>query len=172
MSKGSQKGSSFERQICKALSKWWSGDDKKQVFWRSASSGGRATRVKGIDQFGDIVAIEQSGFPLTNIVVIELKKGYGHWSPFDGVDGPSRIFDSFCKQVGRDKKASNRPYSFLIFQRTRRKICLCTQPGFFNRYYPDVVFQSSAKIKIGKQRWIVVPFEEFIQRCQKSNLLG
>lgn len=171
MRKGSQKGSAFERTVCKSLSKWWTNNEHSQVFWRSASSGGRATRVKGIDQFGDVVAIEASGFPLTDILVIEAKKGYGNWSPFDIVDGASRIFDSFCAQVLRDKKASKRPFCFLIFQRNRRQICLCTQPKFFSVYFPDVHFDRMVKLKDGRRHWTIVSFEEFMKKCKSSKIL-
>jgi len=37
------KGSSFEREICTILSKWWTNNERDDVFWRTAGSGARAT---------------------------------------------------------------------------------------------------------------------------------
>lgn len=79
MAKG--KGSSFERDICKQLDSWWTGNDLDAVFWRSTQSGGRATTraAKGQNthgSHGDIAAIHPSGEPLIDAFTIELKRGY------------------------------------------------------------------------------------------------
>jgi hypothetical protein len=73
-----QKGAGFEREVCKALSQWMSGGQRKDLFWRSAMSGGRATLgfrkgEKHITQGGDISAIDPMGAPLTDRYCIELK---------------------------------------------------------------------------------------------------
>jgi hypothetical protein len=78
VSKGKQKGSAFERQVCKALSLWVSGGEKEDLFWRSAMSGGRATvgRKKGKDHArhaGDITATAPEGFVLTDKWYVECK---------------------------------------------------------------------------------------------------
>lgn len=77
------KGSSFERKICKRLSLWWTGDDRDDVFWRSQTSGGRATQrlKKGkttYGSYGDIAAVDPRGEPLLKIWTIELKRGRRH----------------------------------------------------------------------------------------------
>ncbi len=64
---GKHKGSSFERQVCRDLSKWITYGRRDDLFWRSAMSGGVATVGKkaGIDraaQSGDISAISDGGF--------------------------------------------------------------------------------------------------------------
>lgn len=75
---GSRKGSSFERQICKQLSLWVSHGKRKDLFWRSPASGGRATvfKKRGEDlksQAGDIVAVHPEGHALTKRFFIETK---------------------------------------------------------------------------------------------------
>lgn len=74
---GKAKGSAFERQICKALSEWVTRDERTDVFWRSAMSGGRATvaQRKGVNvrQAGDITAVAPEGHVLTDQVYIEAK---------------------------------------------------------------------------------------------------
>ena len=62
----SQKGSAFERKVCRQLSHWLSNGKRDDLFWRSAMSGGRATLglKKGIvrvTQAGDVTAIDGRG---------------------------------------------------------------------------------------------------------------
>ena len=78
MTSGKAKGSLFERNICKQLSRWVTRGKKEDVFWRSAMSGGRATRAasQGKDlsrQAGDICAVAPEGHDLTNVYYIECK---------------------------------------------------------------------------------------------------
>lgn len=72
-----QKGSSFEREVCAALSLWITNGKDKDVFWRSAMSGGRATVHvrKGVAnrQAGDICAVAPEGHQFTDRWFIECK---------------------------------------------------------------------------------------------------
>src|SRR4029077_9069799 len=74
---GKDKGSSFERVICKQLSLWVSHGKREDLFWRSAMSGGRATvaQKKGqhVHQAGDITSVHRDGHALTAEVYIECK---------------------------------------------------------------------------------------------------
>ncbi len=74
---GKQKGSSFERDICVKLSLWITHGEKRDCFWRSAMSGGRATVHKragrSIRQAGDITAVAPEGHALTDHFCIECK---------------------------------------------------------------------------------------------------
>jgi hypothetical protein len=71
---GKQKGSGFERDICKALSLWVSHGASVDLYWRSAMSGGRATVAKGaVRQVGDITAVAPEGHVLTDQFSIETK---------------------------------------------------------------------------------------------------
>jgi len=75
---GKSKGSQWERDVCKALSLWISNGERTDLFWRTAISGGRATRrrQKGEQvnvQIGDICAVDPEGFRLTNCYYIECK---------------------------------------------------------------------------------------------------
>ncbi len=76
-----KKGSQFEREICKQLSLWWTNGERDDVFWRTSSSGGRATqRTKQnkstFGQYGDVQATDPIGQRLIDIICIELKRGY------------------------------------------------------------------------------------------------
>lgn len=75
---GKGKGTSFERDICTKLSLWMTNGQRKDCFWRSAISGGRATRLhkKGEQintQAGDICAIDPAGHIFTDAFYIECK---------------------------------------------------------------------------------------------------
>lgn len=77
-SHGKQKGASFERVVCKELSLWISGGKQKDLFWRSAMSGGRATLgfargEKLSRQAGDISAVHPDGHQLTDAYYVECK---------------------------------------------------------------------------------------------------
>ena len=71
---GKQKGSSFERDVCKRLSLWLTNGKREDCLWRSAMSGGRAT-VHGtkVRQAGDICAVAPEGHILCEAYFIECK---------------------------------------------------------------------------------------------------
>jgi hypothetical protein len=76
--KGRGKGPAFERWLSVQLSLWVSHGKRRDVFWRTSMSGGRATVFKkqGIDlshQAGDIGAIHPLGHALTKRFFIEAK---------------------------------------------------------------------------------------------------
>lgn len=75
---GPKKGGDFERLICRKLSLFVTGGRNDSVFWRSANSGGRATRMmKGgkvnLHQSGDLTAISEEAYPWCAKFYFELK---------------------------------------------------------------------------------------------------
>src|SRR5574343_614270 len=75
-------GSSYEREIARQISLWYSKYKRDDIFYRSHSSGGRATNRKKAGkelkgQYGDICATDPSGKPLIDKWTIECKHGYG-----------------------------------------------------------------------------------------------
>ena len=85
------KGGDFEREVCKLLSKWWTGGKRDDVFWRCSQSGGRATQraksgIRTHGSYGDITAVDPIGAPLLQLFTIELKRGNSHGSPGDLLD--------------------------------------------------------------------------------------
>jgi len=82
---GKNKGSSFERQVCRILTEWITGKPRPEIFWRTATSGGKFTvdaksGIRG-KMPGDVMAIAGGG---------------GSWfAPPDGA------FVIECKSVGR-----------------------------------------------------------------------
>lgn len=75
---GKAKGAAFERQVCEALSKWVTEGERKDVFWRSAMSGGRASlALKRGDTMahvsGDICAVHEAGHKFIDTFFVECK---------------------------------------------------------------------------------------------------
>ncbi len=87
----SAKGSDYERELCVRLSLWWTRDKRDDIFWRSAASGARA-KVRGrqgrdtAGQHGDIAATDAIGAPLTDLLTIEIKRGYSEYTIQDCLD--------------------------------------------------------------------------------------
>ena len=126
-----QKGSQFEREICKKLSLWVSEGKRDDLYWRSAMSGGRATvRSKvgkqTINQLGDITAIDPLGFPLTDKFVIECKnyKSLG-WESF--VYGRGFIWEIWTILEIISDNNNRKP--FLILKQNRKDVVVA-----FNKY--------------------------------------
>jgi len=86
------KGGSFENEIAKALSLWFTDKKRDDVFGRSDCSGGRFTqrRKKGQDtanQAGDLTFNDAIGEPLIKIWSIEVKTGYAPKNKVKDADG-------------------------------------------------------------------------------------
>jgi len=126
MGKG-DKGSDYEREICRVLSKWWGcGED---TFWRNRV---RKTTKGAGNQCGDITSLEGDGHIFVSRYNIECKKGYStrklpgtstriNWDILDMVDGRAEkpIFMDFWNQCLRDSELSGR-VPMLIFRRHLR----------------------------------------------------
>jgi hypothetical protein len=124
------KGGAYEREICKQLSLWWSHGKDDDIFWRTASSGGRATQrsKKGKTTFGnhgDIQASNPIGQPLIDRIAIEIKRGYSKAQVGDLVDAAaapkSSDFLGFIEQAHRSAKEAGVPYWMIIHKRDRRE---------------------------------------------------
>jgi len=121
---GKQKGSAFEREMCKKLSLWISDGKSDDLFWRSAMSGGRATvrRKKGrttASGHGDITAVTPYGNILTDHFVIECKhyKDLG-WSAF--IYGKGFVWDTWRKLVSNCEICNKEP--FLILKQNTKPV--------------------------------------------------
>jgi len=129
----SGKGSSYEREICKMLSLWWSTGvgigPTDDLFWRSSQSGGRATQraksgKKTFGSYGDIAFVNPAGAPLLEFFTIELKRGYSDCSAGDLLDAAPtakvRMFEAFLAQAIGSHKAAGSKHWMLIHKRDRR----------------------------------------------------
>lgn len=129
MGRGHSKGSSFERDQCRVLSKWWTKGERDDVFWRSAASGAMGkmrskSGKKTFGQCGDIQATDPIGQPLMDVCSLELKRGYGNASVGDMLDtGKNRakqLWQTWVEQASVDHKNAGTPWWMLITKRDRR----------------------------------------------------
>jgi len=140
---GKGKGNNFERVICKAISMWFTNQERDDVFWRTDCSGGRAkVRFKvgksTFGQYGDIQASDPIGQPLINCVTIEVKCGYGDWSFANLLDKKtikSHPFPKFLEQVKTDQANAKTPWYFLITKKDRCKPLITISKVLFNALY-------------------------------------
>ena len=124
MTNGKQKGGSFEREICKALSLWVSKGQNVDLYWRSAMSGGRATVAKGkVRQAGDITAVAPEGHALVDTFFIECKS-YKNLSLDCLIKGKGNLIDFWQIAVKESAKYNRIP--LLIFKQNRRPTIVCT----------------------------------------------
>lgn len=126
--KNPNKGGNWERTFSKFLSLWWSNGKRDDVFWRSQTSGGRATQRKksGQDtfgQYGDIAAVHPKGRPLLEVICFELKNGYHTTHAINVVDSPGNNEKQFTEWVTKAHRDAERSGSFswaLVHQRKGR----------------------------------------------------
>jgi len=72
--KGKHKGSQFERDVCRILTKWVTGKEDPVIFWRTAGSGSQFTVKKGESPMcGDIMAVDPRGEPFIDYFCVECK---------------------------------------------------------------------------------------------------
>ena len=110
MSKSS-KGGTFERDVCKLLSKWIQGTEKPYIFWRGRGSGGVFTQdiTSGEDFAGDIYLVRPEGKFMVDAFSIECKNGY----PKATIDyhlkyNKSDPIREFWRQCTNDARLTNR----------------------------------------------------------------
>ena len=119
------KGSKWERDICKFLSKWIDGQDSDRILlWRGRGSGAMFTQSGskiGRDFSGDIYSTSPDSYFLTDNFSIEAKCGYPDASLDKHLkDKKIDIIEDFWKQCTDDAKKSDK-LPLLIFKKTGLK---------------------------------------------------
>ena len=120
---GKNKGSAFERDVCRLLTQWITGSLRPEIFWRSASSGAQHTQMrkqgKESRMPGDIMANGSEGSWLTDAYVIECKF-YADFS-WDAIFKNQGKILEWWKQVTRDAEESGKK-PMLIFKKNNYPI--------------------------------------------------
>ena len=138
MKKPSEKGFAYERKVAKELSLWFSDGENPNIFWRTAGSGGRASRQKAFlgASYGDIGLLDPVGEPLLRIVTWELKKGYTKdLDIIDLLDGKTaNMFEKFwlkaCKDADQAFVAGWGSAPFLVIRRNNKMPLLVMHYAF------------------------------------------
>jgi hypothetical protein len=155
----SGKGSSFERDMARAFSEWWTHGERDDVFWRVKGSGGRATvRAKGgrqtLGQHGDLCATDPIAMPFIKAFTVEFKRGYKDWSAMDALDRPARSkpsqFEKFIEQAIRQQKEARTPFFLLVTKKDRREPLV-----FTNHFLSLIADHPCVKLWIGSTRPVI-----------------
>ena len=169
------KGSQFERDMARALSRWWTNGKRDDVFWRSAMSGGMATtrRKQGRKiqtHIGDLVAVDPVGAPLIESTVIELKRGYKAWCALDLLDSPKPqncTLRKFLDQVADECRAANLKMFLLICRRDGRKAIVLSPLPFGQ---PTLLVNGIHVSRL--EALLQTPAEKYLAEAQKTNRTG
>jgi len=140
------KGNTFERDMSRMLSLWWTNGKRDDAIWRSASSGALTTVGKGryLAHTGDFAATDAEAAPLFDKVIIEAKRGYNRYSMQDLLDIPedaarsNPVWEMFKKLAGACNEQEK--VGLLLWKRDRRdllafsiKVCH-TRPSIMTMY--------------------------------------
>lgn len=158
--RGSHKGSNFEREVCKKLSLWWSGNERDDIFWRTSGSGARATtrskrRKKTYGQYGDIAADDPIGEPLTKLMTIEVKRGYSNESFANLIENTEHAFAKPClyfqfiQQAQKESEQANTYGWMIIAKRDKRMPIVILPYHLYNLLRSVLPSYFNAKINTG-----------------------
>jgi hypothetical protein len=181
------KGSQFERDVARTLSLWWSGGEDDFLFWRTDTSGGRATSrakkgLKTKGRCGDLCAIDGRGEALTSLVTIELKRGYNKLTPIDLIDGgtglsDARSFAGFVKQATAAADRAGTPYWMVIHRRDGRTSVCYFPSALFSKLIRSGAFPGdfpATKVKYGEAKKIesvvAVTLQDFVRKVKPKHV--
>lgn len=180
---GSSKGSTFERDICKALSRWWTEGARDDVFWRTAGSGGRATNraksgQKTAGAYGDITYVDAIGEPLMRLCCFELKRGYGSWGALDLIDkiplGRAKppVITQFWLQAKRSAEDAGAKYPVVIFRRDGRLPGIIIPKAFLLELAPYAGPHRGKKLiaEIDSSQVVIMELAEFFDYCPSEHI--
>lgn len=156
-----RKGGSFERDVCERLSLWVSAGKQRDLFWRSAMSGGRSTVAakKGVQlsrQAGDICAVAPEGHDLTNKHYIECKhlRNIGlHLFLLEDKGPLARFWRTACKQAKHHARSP-----MMIVKENRLPTLVIAPIGVLSDVYPHVEVQAL------QQEYGVCLFSNFLKK--------
>lgn len=125
-----QKGSAFERECCRLLSRWLTNGLQDDVLWRSAVSGGRATvaaaRGKKLsNQVGDISPISPVAATFNDLFMSECKH-YQNLNVHGLIEGTGHLADFWYEACNRAIEFDKEP--LLIAKQNHRKTIICSTP--------------------------------------------
>lgn len=180
---GSNKGSSFEREICKSLSLWWTDGKRDDIFWRTAGSGGRATNRARMGRStagaeGDLTATDPIGAPLLRLCCFELKRGYNKVNPLDVIERRDNskpcILEDFWQQAHNSTLQGNAQFPVVIFKRDQKRTSImCARPmllalaGYLG---PDR--SPKIQVRIGTHNAVIMRFEDWLEYITPHSVLS
>jgi hypothetical protein len=167
---GKNKGSAFERAVCRKLSLWVTDGVRNDVFARNVTSGGQFTtaRKKGevCGQPGDIMARAEEGNALINNFLIECKHYHDlHFTTFfNRIDGNNNLLQKFASRCAKEATELNK--SWLLITKQDRRQPLIIMPYCFVNYIDPLQYWV---ILWGE--YLVVDFDEFISTINPTTII-
>jgi hypothetical protein len=191
------KGHSFEREVAVILSKWMTNNERDDIFYRSQSSGARATQrnksgKKTEGQHGDIAAACSQGEPLMNLWNIEVKTGYAtksklkdgtnkivNWDVLDLLDSKQKTptLWQMWFQCTIDASLSKRQ-PILIFRRNLRSVCIIITLNYFLSLMKYFGYTKLSKIEVmipdmyePNNKIIIMRFDDFLSWVNAKSII-
>lgn len=140
------KGNVWERECAKRLSLWLSDNERDDLVWRTASSGGRFTQRKKrgqstCNQAGDLCATDPSSQYFFDYILVECKIGYTQKknkkstsatiSVLQGLDKQEDTKDPLLLQwwekVTKERDNTGRKHALIIFKRNKKRPCVLVE---------------------------------------------
>ncbi|MFW6129963.1 MAG: putative PDDEXK endonuclease [Atribacterota bacterium] len=142
----SKKGSKWERDVAKFLTKWLTGVEKPYCFWRSPGSGSVSTIIKENEHIsGDIISLKPEAKFFTDVFSIELKTGYPDTSFFHYFSCKNFQIENFWSQCVKDAGNKN---PLLVYKKDR------------NTPIVGITKIVANKLKLNKLKHITVKFDK------------
>jgi hypothetical protein len=177
MKNPANKGSNFERDICKQLSLWWTQDldtPRNDIFWRTSQSGGRATqRAKSklltAYSYGDMTFIDPIGKPFIDLFLVEIKRGYTNKiNPLDFLDSKKKhiLIQDWWEKGEKEKDLASRKDTLIIFRRDQHKACMLFSRKLLTKLKTWFgTFESTLYLKTLQYNLVVILLSEFLDKC-------
>jgi len=176
---GQKKGRSFEKEIAKELSLWWSNNEKEDVFYCTAGSGSRFTSRKkqGKDtsfSCGDIGLTDPMGKPLLDLLSIEIKRGYSDkldlLSFVDSKNKNHELLDWILKAKKEVLEAKRQDF-IIIFKRDRKEKMVCVSNKFIKKM--DIKIESGREIIMvfHSVRYRLINYSDFFKHFTSDHVI-
>ena len=183
-----KKGSDFEREFCKLLSRWWTkgveGVGRDDVFWRTSQSGGRATQRakfgrKTYGSQGDVAAVDPIGTPFLRFFTVELKRGDSHGNPMELFDAlPSDKIRDWEKALAQARLSAKQAGTewLLVLRRDRRVPMVYLDVRVAKRLglagcLPSMRFRVVVN-GVGEMRYVCLPLHIFLRKLHPDDIIG
>ena len=148
---GKRKGSGFERLIAKDLSLWISKGQRNDIFWRTHSSGSLGTNRRCKLEYGDIMAIDDAGKPLTDKYNIECR--CGKFIKIADLVYKTGNMMQFLEEGIRNATESGRRPVWIFREHSKPIMVMC--------YRKDIQYLSFESCYIPQFDIIVMPYEDW-----------
>jgi hypothetical protein len=156
------KGGTFERLVAKQLSLWYSKNSSDDIFYRTASSGGRSTqRTKRgqsvTNSAGDLSFLDSAGEPFLKCCAVEIKIGYPAATLNKILTSEKPELLAFFQQAQESAKQANVPHWIVIHKQDRQPTLLYCNLLLLRDYYKVKKIQKNNNFHFP---FVVIPLDK------------